>query len=108
MMEKNKPEWEEKCKGKWRVKGIYVIKNTGNVPIGYYEVYFETTCEYGSKHVHKKVGPLSGPRLRRTLGKPIAPGEEHSGFIGTSLAGELIDGEPSSLRIYDWAIGSRD
>ncbi len=78
------------------ITGTYKLKNTGNVPIGYYKVYFKTTCKDGSRYDSEGWGPA---RINK-LSSPIAVGEEWSGPIMFKVGCK----EVVSVKISDWKI----
>lgn len=81
------------------VLGFYGIRNTGNVPIGYWEVYFEATCDDGSKYRDRTWGPMKGRTAN--VGTPLAVGKERGGyFVLRDTSGKKV----ISVRIYDWKI----
>jgi hypothetical protein len=80
------------------VLGFYGIRNTGNVPIGYWQVYFEATCEDGSKYHGRGWGPMKGET--GDVGRPLSVARELGGWFVIYTSGNKV----KSIRIYDWNI----
>lgn len=111
--------WPEEWGGTWRgAKGRYEMKNTGNVEIGYFEVYFEVTCEDDKRYRDSIWGPAnSDDYYYGRVGRPVPPGmtyprdyekAEKEGIGPVLQTGAFFvkthGSKPVDVRIYDWKI----
>jgi hypothetical protein len=73
--------------GEWSsVRIYYEIENTGNVDIDYFEVYFEITCEDGTKYYPHDIGLYA------------QVGQKYSYYFWVDVGGKKV----SSVKITGW------
>jgi hypothetical protein len=87
---------------KWSAIIFFNMENTGNVQIGYYEVYFTVTCEDESVHEAIGWGPYESldEAYAGKVGRPIYPGNSSHGMAGT----EKFESKPISVKVKTWKL----
>ena len=88
--------------GHWVVHVFFEMRNTGNVQIAYYEVYFRIVCEDGSEYRGEGWGPYESIEKAHQgiTGKPVYPGGTCRGMGGHSDC----KSKPVSVEVVDWKL----
>lgn len=88
--------------GNWVVNVFFEMRNTGNVQIAYYEVYFDIICEDGSKYTGDGWGPSEslGQSYEGAIADPVYPGGTNRGLGGYAEC----KSKPVKVTVKNWKL----
>lgn len=91
-----------KSEENWNVTIFFEMENTGNVQIGYYEVFFTVTCEDSSTYTGEGWGPYETleKAYEGKVGNPVFPGNTSRGMGGA----KNCKSKPISVKVKDWKL----